>query len=374
MESTFAAAGRSRNNNFDFLRLALALTVLISHCYPLTQGNNDREPLSRLTGGNEDLGRVAVAGFFILSGFLIANSWAGSRGLVDFLRRRALRIYPGFIAAVLFTSFVIGPFAMSEGFPVGLVIKRVLRGIVTVNDPWLPGIFMHNPMPGWPNGSLWTIWFELVCYLMIAALGVLGLICKPRVVLGCFLFAFVLFMTADVVSTKPPNHWAAPIGSLFVKKMEWFKGPRLFLFFLAGSCFWAFRDRIPKSNALAVLCIAGLIAASLAGRFALHAALPVLGVYLLLWIAFNDSIPLHRFGKYGDFSYGLYLYAFPVTQSLVCLTHARFPPSVLALFVLAVTVPLAIASWFLIERPFLRLKHKPLPAPLREIEAPVAVR
>jgi peptidoglycan/LPS O-acetylase OafA/YrhL len=156
--------------------------------------------------------------------------------------------------------------------------------------------------------------------------------------------------------------------------MVWYKGPRLFLFFLAGSCFWAFRDRIPKSNLLALLCVIGLIAASLVGRFALHAALPVLGVYLLLWIAFNDSIPLHRFGKYGDFSYGLYLYAFPVTQSLVALTHGRFPPLVLALFVLAATVPLAIASWFLIERPFLRLKHKPLPAPLRAVEAPVAVR
>src|SRR5258705_13033251 len=147
MDSTFAAAGRSRNNTFDFLRLALAMPVLVSHCYPLTQGNNDREPLSQLTGGNEDLGRVAVAGFFILSGFLIANSWAGSLGLLDFLRRRALRIYPGFIAAVLFTSFVIGPFAMSEGFPTGLVIKRVLRGIVQDNDPCTPGIFVHNPNP-----------------------------------------------------------------------------------------------------------------------------------------------------------------------------------------------------------------------------------
>src|SRR5258705_11304305 len=120
MDSTFAAAGRSRNNTFDFLRLALAMPVLVSHCYPLTQGNNDREPLSRLTGGNEDLGRVAVAGFFILSGFLIANSWAGGRGLLDFLRRPGLRIYPGVFAAGLFTSFVIGPFAIEYCVPVGV--------------------------------------------------------------------------------------------------------------------------------------------------------------------------------------------------------------------------------------------------------------
>jgi len=78
---TFTAAGQSRDNNFDFLRCALALMVLFSHCYPLTYGKTDYEPFYRATGGHEDLGRIAVAGFFTLSGFLIANSWGTGWGL-----------------------------------------------------------------------------------------------------------------------------------------------------------------------------------------------------------------------------------------------------------------------------------------------------
>ena len=375
MRSTFAAAGKSRNNNFDFLRCALALMVLFSHCYPLTYGRTDDEPMFRLTGGHDDFGRIAVAGFFTLSGFLIANSWASSAGLWDFLLRRGLRIYPGFIVAVLFTAFVVGPFAMVDGFPVLLVMRRTARALITVNDPYLPGMFDHNPLHGWANGSLWTIWYELVCYLMIAALGVMGLIRRPWVIFGLFVLMFATCMTADIVSTVPGGAWggwAGRLQSVFVKKMTWFMGPRLFTFFLAGSCFWAFRDRIPKSWIIALLSVAGLVAATYGGRMPLHAALPALGVYLVLWIAFSDSIPLHRFGKYGDFSYGLYLYAFPVTQTVVCLTHARFAPPVLAMIVLPLTFLLAFASWHLVERPFLRLKRRTVPLPdsaAAEIEA-----
>jgi peptidoglycan/LPS O-acetylase OafA/YrhL len=369
---TFAAAGRSRNNNFDFLRCALALMVLFSHCYPLTYSKTDYEPLYRATGGHEDLGRIALAGFFILSGFLIANSWASSAGLWDFLWRRALRIYPGFIVAVLFTAFVVGPFAMVNGFPLLLVMRRTARALITVNDPYLPGMFAHNPLFGWGNGSLWTIWYELVCYLLIAALGVMGLIRRPWAIFGLFIFAIAVCMTADYVSTVPAEAWGGWAGRLqgvFVKKMTWFMGPRLYMFFLAGSCFWAFRDRIPKSWVLALLCAAGLVGVTYFGRMPLHAALPILGVYLLLWVAFNDAIPFHRFGKYGDFSYGLYLYAFPVTQSVVCLTHARFAAPVLAMIVLPITFVLAFTSWHLVERPFLRLKRKSVPLPDSEAAA-----
>jgi peptidoglycan/LPS O-acetylase OafA/YrhL len=364
MRSTFAAAGRSRNNNFDFLRCALALMVLYSHCYPLTYGKDAGDPLFRVINGNDDFGRIAVAGFFTLSGFLIANSWAGSGGLLDFLRRRALRIYPGFIVAVLFTAFVIAPFALAERPTFWLLLRRAIRGIFTVNDAYLPGIFGNNPHAGAANGSLWTIWYELVCYLVIAALGVIGLIRKPWVILACFIASFAVCMTADFVSTVPPERVNATLRSIFATKMTWYMGPRLFMFFLAGSCFWAYRNRIPQSGMIALLCAAGLIAASFGGRFALHAALPILGVYLLLWIAFSDSIPLHRFGKYGDFSYGLYLYAFPVTQSVVCLTHARFAPPMLAIIVLPLTFLLAFASWHLVERPFLRLKRGKRSVPL----------
>src|SRR5438105_5393931 len=119
MRSTFAAAGTSRSNNFDFLRFTLAVMVMFSHCYALAFGNNEREPLFRLTGGATRFGTLAVAGFFALSGFLIANSWMNSRGLFDFARRRVLRIYPALIVTTLITVFVVGLLATFGPFAIG---------------------------------------------------------------------------------------------------------------------------------------------------------------------------------------------------------------------------------------------------------------
>src|SRR5205085_4562125 len=106
---TLGELSAGRANNFDALRFALAALVILSHSFPLLQRDNRHEPLAVATGGQITGGEVAVGGFFILSGFLIAQSWDNSRGLGDYLRKRAARIYPGFLAAALVCALIAGP-------------------------------------------------------------------------------------------------------------------------------------------------------------------------------------------------------------------------------------------------------------------------
>ena len=374
MAATFKSALSTRENNFDFLRVMLALGVMLSHCFPLTYGSNAREPLARLTG-HETFGSIAVAGFFALSGFLIANSWMNSPGLLKFVYRRVSRIYPGLIAAILFTALVIGPFAIGGPFHLKAVLRSILVAIRYADEPILrPGLFMHNPLPGAGNGSMWTIWFELACYMMVAGLGLMGVLKRRSLLLGCFIVALGSLVAADLSAM---GHFTPSVQHFFSGKLAYVRGPRLVTFFLAGSCFWAFAGTIPKSNLLAAACATGIIAAQFCGAAIAHMMLPILGVYLLFFVAFHEGLPLQHFGKRGDFSYGLYLYAWPVTQSLVSLTHAKLPPLVLFVLVFASTLPLAMGSWYFVERPFLRRKRQtqqstvPIVSPAGKVESAI---
>src|SRR4051794_5607980 len=109
MKIRLGNVSRGRQNNIDFLRFYLAAVVIFSHSYPMLWGSNNREPVSLATRGQRTGGELAVDGFFILSGFLIARSWMSSRGLGDYLRRRALRIYPGFLGAIAFSALIAAP-------------------------------------------------------------------------------------------------------------------------------------------------------------------------------------------------------------------------------------------------------------------------
>lgn len=162
------------------LRLALAAVVLASHSYPLS---GDRgEPVLRLTGGRVTAGTLAVLAFLALSGYLVALSWSRDPAPGRFLLRRARRILPGFLVASAASAFVVPTLA---GTPVADVADFAPRALLLM-EPRAPGAFPGLPFAGAVNGSLWSIRYEWGCYLLLAALGVAGLL-RPRVVaaLGC---------------------------------------------------------------------------------------------------------------------------------------------------------------------------------------------
>lgn len=347
--SVMAAEGR--RNNFDFLRFVLATGVVFFHSYVLPAGTDADEPISRLTHGQIS-GATAVFGFFLISGFLVTKSWQGSRDAGDYLRKRVLRLYPAFVVVSLFCALIAGPLGadnVGEYFRHLSPLKFVAYMLLLVG-PYLPPVFLHLPLPNAVDGSFWTLRYEFECYLLIALLGVAGLLARRSVVL----IVFVALLALHVVQ----NHAPHPIlpdrdWHLLGNPARW---SELIVYFFAGSVFYLYRERIGYSRLLAMICLVLLAALCLFSQ-ALDVVFPLLGAYLLFFVAYSPRLRFQNFGKYGDFSYGVYLYSFPIQQLLIQYAGRNLHPLVLFAVSLVITVCLAALSWHWVEKPCLRLKR-----------------
>ena len=360
-----------RRNNFDLLRFLLAAVVVFSHSYTIVLPRErwDAEPLMALTGRQLSLGTMAVFGFFAISGFLIAQSWTRSRSFGLFLKRRALRIYPGFAAMTLACVFLVVPLA-TGAFPkidVSLLGKIAYR--VAVFDAWEdPAAFSGQVDPA-INASAWTIPYEFWCYLFLAAVGTAGAFTKRWGVAAlAVLFAvfyglhewFFLTGAGPVWADWLPKSAAYHAGRVFGCPAMW---PRFLTYFVAGALFFAGRSRVPHSGRLAAACATVLVATAAAkpllGLPLLSFALPVCGVYLLFWVALHPAVRFERFGARGDVSYGLYLYAFPIQQLLVkWIGPATVTPTLLFAYSLPPSLAAELLSWHFVEKRFLGRRHK----------------
>jgi peptidoglycan/LPS O-acetylase OafA/YrhL len=335
-----------RKNNCDFLRFFLASLVIFAHSFVMLSGTDRTEPLMILTGQLPS-GALAVDGFFILSGLLVTSSLVRSRGTLDFLGKRARRIYPGFALAVLVGAFIVGPVAASDPripFAPG-EIARTMQAIVTLKGDFQQYAFLDNPFPKSLNGSLWTISYEAWCYVGVMLLGLCGLL-KRRTVLAIFILSIAVSVVWEAMH---PAVGVGFLGRIFGWPENW---ARLIPYYLSGVTFYLYRDRLPFSGRLAAASALALVVGAVVPH-GLAVALPTFGAYLLFWIAFHPRLPLHDWAKRGDFSYGIYLYAFPIQQLLVKFWRPHLSP----LLLFAISTPLAIAagaaSWHLVEKRFL---------------------
>jgi peptidoglycan/LPS O-acetylase OafA/YrhL len=342
-------------NNFGALRLLLAVLVLYSHSYTLTGGYvHPQDPLASATAGRWTLGVLAVDAFLAISGFLVAHSWERSRSLGDFLMKRVRRVYPAFVVLMLFQAFVVAPlfaavyrpYTASQLVKIGLEIADLV-GYGFPNGRLLDP-FPTNPIPHEMNGSLWTIRYEFVCYVLLAGFAVVGLM-KRRVwmlVIACLSIG----MTGLVSSGAVHVPWSKVItAALGAQKLLF----NFTSFFFSGVAFYLYRDRL-RFPAILVVTASGLIVAAMFSVQLGNVLLATAGVYLLIAFAVQQRIRLAGLVRRADISYGFYLYAFPIQQILVRLSRDRL--SALGLFALAapLTAAVATASWFLVERPFLR--------------------
>lgn len=336
----------SRQNNFDFLRLFLAVLVIFSHSFPLTGGTEASEPLIRLTHGQTSLGGMAVGFFFLMSGFLVTGSWLNSSGAWDYLGKRIRRIYPGFVAAMLVEAVVVIPLA--HGSVAGRSsIVTFIADALRLRDIRQTGAFPNNPFPGVVNGSAWTLFYEFECYLIVLALGITGVLRKPILVVGLFLGSVVVSAAFGFLDLR------FPVTPLTLALGDPFYWGQFVPAYLAGVVAWLYRNRLRYTGTWAAASAAVLLA-SCAIPGAWQAALPFAGAYFLFWFAFDPSIRIHNAARFGDLSYGAYLYAFPVQQLLVMWTGKPLGPWRLFAMAAPLTLLVAAISWHAVERPFLK--------------------
>jgi peptidoglycan/LPS O-acetylase OafA/YrhL len=339
MSSRFEA---SRRNNFNALRLLFATSVLLSHAFELVDGNRGREPLTRLFG-TLSLGEVAVDSFFLLSGYLIAQSWMNSDGIVDFIRKRALRIYPGFVVASAISVLLIGPMAAGAVNYFGeLNLPKFVLELVLLFEPKTPPVFAGDPYPV-VNGSMWSITYEFRCYLLIALAGTMGILRRRRI-----FFTIAISVMAISVGRDLPVSWIASHASSG-------EFPRLVAYFLSGACFYLFKDMVRYDARLAILA-AALLCVSLLSKAASGPAYAILGGYLLFYVAFADIDALKIFRSSSDISYGVYLYGWPIQKIIIWQYPGWHPLACFAVSVLC-SYSAGYISWRLVEKPFLRLKR-----------------
>lgn len=343
------------DNNFDLIRFAAAALVLFSHAFPLS--GIGPEPILALTG-YESGGAIGVATFFVISGYLVAASYLRANDLRQYARNRALRIFPGLIVVVLLAIFGLGPIVTTlpaaEYFS-DLTTWRYLGNVVMAINHNLPGVFLDNPFPKAVNGSLWTLPYEMTMYVGIGALGVLGL-------LGRQLAVAVVAAAGLAVAIAVHYGWL-PLPRLLglADPNQFFK---LGYFFFAGSLLYLLGDglryRWPVAAALTALWVATF--GTPVGWVVYLLAWP----YLVIYLAQIPSRWAQRFGRYGDFSYGLYIYAFPIQQLLVW-SRPWDNVHLYAAAAFCATLPFAVASWHLVEAPALQLKRRKIrpavPAP-----------
>ena len=325
---------------FDYLRIGLALAVLVWHSIILSAGSADLYH-ALWSGPFRFLLAAILPMFFALSGFLVAGSLARTR-LHQFVALRVLRLVPALAVEVTLSALILG--ALFTTMPLWEYLTSPELGsyfgnIIGLVHFTLPGVFERNPVPRVVNSQLWTIPFELDCYLFLAILS-LSMLLKDR----------RAFLALIVLLSLTATAWAFFFDP--VSPGEHVPGRALVVSFLAGVGLHLYRDKAPCLPALGIL--AGIAAAALlqVPNASYLAAFPV--AYLTVWLGLMrpPKIP------FGDLSYGVYLFHFPIEQSAMhlfpgvgCwwqLTLIALPPSVLC----------AWLSWNLIEHPLLsRKKH-----------------
>lgn len=337
---TLASYTEQKENNYLLLRFLAALSVIYGHSYAITKLPGQHDLVQSLLRFSYS-GDVGVDVFFVISGFLVTASYLNRRDWGDFMKARVLRIFPALAVCLLVTVLILGPVVSTLGvldyFGSGATYAYFFRNLsLLLLDYDLPGVFEHLPQYG-VNGSLWTLPIEFGLYILLSLFGLLGILFKRRwyglFILGMCALAFITFTEVHFLS----------------QKMIWF---RLMCLFAAGSVMRVYADRIPLTGwPLLLLPLAFLLRRQHLGAFS--GVFSVWLVYAVFWAAYVPN--LHFFNRLGDYSYGLYIYAFPIQQTL----RQYFPDiAPLTLFACAsvATVICAALSWHLVEEPALRLK------------------
>lgn len=344
-----------RNNSLNLVRLVLAASVLFAHGYYIAGAGVGPHV------DGENLGGWAVFGFFALSGYLITGSrWNNTLGV--YLVHRIARIFPAFLVCLVVMVAAFGP--------IGYVhVHGSLAGYLTTPTQPLNFVFMNSllrvnaydiagtpgnvPYPGAWNGSLWTLYYEFLCYVIVGILALVGWVRRHPASLAL----------AWAASVGLHAGWPHGVGALLGGNGDAVLLFKLLPLFLGGALVQALRHRLPLHWLGAAASVAAVLGAVWAlDGWGAQLTAPFIA-YLLLWV--GSVVPAPAVVLRHDVSYGVYIYAFPVQQLLVLTGIHQVNLFLYDVVALACTVPLAVASWLLVERPAMRRARRAHGAPAR---------
>lgn len=330
-------------NNFDFLRVVLAATVFFAHARDLSNSGQIRS-LTFLFNSE-----VAVKAFFGISGFLIFWSYERSKVLKEYFLKRIKRIYPAYFVSVMIfalTLFLISDLSIYEYFFTKKFFRYLVYNLTFLNfiQPTLPGIFVNNPVPP-VNGALWTIKLEVMFYALVPLLAYLFKDKESRVFRILILYMTSYFYTIGFEL----------VGNLTEKNIFYELSrqiPGQLSYFLGGILLFYYFDKfiqIPKWFFLIYL-----LTFYLSSQISFLSILrPISLSCIIMFLAFNFKY-FNGFGKYGDFSYGIYVFHHPIIQIFVYFGYFEQNPYLALFLSLCGVVLIAILSWNFIEKPFLK--------------------
>lgn len=349
-----------QNNSFDFIRLILALVVVVFHAsyqsgaYLYGSDYHNKMPyyfqVNDWDNNYSHLGGLAVYGFFVLSGFLITRSALRTKDLITFFKNRIVRIYPGFLVSLLVTCFIIVP------------ICAFLKDFNNINLPTLTNqtlsfffrnLFIDTPVTkineiiDWDfNGSLWTLLQEFRAYIIIGGLASLGLLKNRRLVLVITILLNLIYLIGTqniIIRTE--------LDAIFTN----FRFFVLFNYFFVGASFYLYLDKIKWNITWCVVSILGIFLAfymNLTGLF-----LPISSGYFILYL--SQVLPIQNLTKhFGDMSYGVYIYGTPIQIAMFLAGVGKLGIINFTLISMILSLFAGYLSYHLVEKPLLSHRNK----------------
>jgi peptidoglycan/LPS O-acetylase OafA/YrhL len=324
--------------------LLAALVVIYGHSYPLSGTVGPA-----LFGSSVQ--SLAVKVFFVISGYLVIGSWRRDPCPIRYLARRCLRIFPGLVVVVLLSALILGPIVSSYSFAAYFkspLLIGYLKNIALFPIYALPGVFTTITYPNAVNGSLWSLPVEFSLYILTPLFVLRGRGQSLRICLSVIaLCAISLYLLHVRPIASNPVLYGTPLTAALDT------APYFFL----GAAWQIMADkRIFNTQIalLAVLMLSLVPSSALLYEIALYFVLP----YAILSFCLARPALFGWVGRYGDFSYGVYIYGFVVQQTVSFYFHTQARPHLNFLIALIPTVLLAAASWHYVEKRFLLLKPK----------------
>ena len=334
------AAANNRPAGFDYMRLLLATAVILHHSFTVTMSLAHGEAMWA-TPDRAVIGLILPM-FFALSGFLVAGSLERNKSLVSFLGLRAIRLVPALALEVALSALFLGVLLTTlpiQQYFSSPLLRSYFLNIVGDIHYHLPGVFESNPVGFTVNSQLWTIPFELKCYVTLAVLAALGIASRRSLLLCALTLLQIAILATAILHHNGHN--------------QTFPGRVLVGCFLAGLLLFKYRDQVP-SNAqlgLASLCLTCLLLLVPYGDYLL--CLPA--AYATVCLG-TINPPRNRLLLSGDYSYGLYLYGFPLQQAFTTLGVWTRIWWIDFACVYPVAFAFAALSWWTVEKPSFKLK------------------